>query len=126
MGAGIAHALLLAGSEVVLTERNDDAAQGARSRGRRRRHHILGAGADILLFLDAEPSAVGGLSILANVARFHQGLLAVTGEPGGLTRAERFALADPKPATGLAINEDWLPRATDLSELEEWVDAVRG
>jgi 3-hydroxybutyryl-CoA dehydrogenase len=32
MGAGVAHALLLAGSEVVLTERDDDAAQGARSR----------------------------------------------------------------------------------------------
>lgn len=32
MGAGIAHALLLAGSEVVLVERDDDAAHAARSR----------------------------------------------------------------------------------------------
>ena len=87
---------------------------------------FLGAGADILLVLDDRPEAATALSTLANVARFHQGLVAVTGDAGGLIRAERFWLADPQPASGLAISADWLPRDTDLSELEEWVDAIRG
>jgi hypothetical protein len=87
---------------------------------------FLAAGADILLVLDDEATLGGSLGTLANVARFHQAVAASTGAVAPLARAIRYALASPEAADGIAITSEWLPRDTDLTVLEDWVDAVRG
>lgn len=84
---------------------------------------FLAAGADAIVVLGA-PS--GSLSTLANVARFHQALALGDDEAHGLPVVERRPLAEPSPATGIVLTDVHLVRETDVSELEDWVAAVRG
>lgn len=87
---------------------------------------FLGAGADLLLILDDDPALGSSLSTLVNVARFHQAVAASTGTAPPLARATRYALQSPHAVDGIAVTDEWLPRDTDLTELEDWVQAVRG
>lgn len=84
---------------------------------------FLAAGADAIVVLGG-PS--GSLSTLANVARFHQALALGDDAAHGLPVVERRALAAPSPAAGLVLTDVHLARDADVSELEDWVDAVRG
>jgi hypothetical protein len=84
---------------------------------------FLAAGADALVVLGP---AVGSLSTLANVARFHQAV--ALGDHGGhgLPVVERRLLDEPSPADGLVLTDVHLAGDTDVSELEDWVVTVRG
>jgi len=84
---------------------------------------FLAAGADGIVVLGA-PS--GSLSTLANVARFHQAVALGDDASHGLPVVERRPLAQPSPAVGLVLTDVHLARGTDVSELEDWVTAVRG
>jgi hypothetical protein len=84
---------------------------------------FLAAGADGIVVL----GAVGGsLSTLANVARFHQAVALGDDAAHGLPVVEQRPLAAPGPAAGLVLTDVHLARETDVSELEDWVLAVRG
>lgn len=84
---------------------------------------FLAAGADAIVVLGAP---AGSLSTLANVARFHQALALGDAEAHGLPVVERRPLTEPSPAAGLVLTDVHLARDTDVSELEDWVGAVRG
>jgi hypothetical protein len=84
---------------------------------------FLAAGVDALVVLG--PPA-GSLSTLANVARFHQAVALGDDGAHGLPVVERRSLATPSPAVGLVLTDVHLARETDVSELEDWVAAVRG
>jgi hypothetical protein len=84
---------------------------------------FLAAGADAIVVLG---SAAGSLATLANVARFHQALALGDEEAHGLPLVERRPLDQPSPAAGLVLTDVHLARDTDVSELEDWVVAVRG
>jgi hypothetical protein len=84
---------------------------------------FLAAGADGVVVLGGPSQS---LSTLANVARFHQAV-ALGDEPAhGLPLVERRPLADPRPGAGVVLTDVHLPRETDVTELEDWVAAVRG
>lgn len=87
---------------------------------------FLGAGADLLLVLDDDPAVGDSLRTLANISRFHQAVAATTGAAPPLATVTRYSLDSPAAAAGIAITSGWLPRDTDLTELEEWVETVRG
>jgi hypothetical protein len=84
---------------------------------------FLAAGADAIVVLGP---AAGSLSTLANVARFHQAVALGDDAAHGLPVVERRPLTDPSPALGLVLTDVHLARETDVSELEDWVSAVRG
>jgi hypothetical protein len=84
---------------------------------------FLAAGADAIVVLGAP---TGSLTTLANVARFHQALALGDDQAHGLPLVERCSLTQPRPAVGLVLTDVHLARETDVSELEDWVDAVRG
>jgi hypothetical protein len=84
---------------------------------------FLAAGADAIVVLGP---AAGSLSTLANVARFHQAVALGDDAAHGLPVVERRPLDEPSPATGLVLTDVHLARETDVSDLEDWVDAVRG
>ncbi len=85
---------------------------------------FLAAGADALVVLGQDETA--SLSTLANIARFHQAV--AVGAPAGLglPPVDLIPLDAPRRSNGLALTSTDLPRDTDVSELEDWVDAVRG
>jgi hypothetical protein len=84
---------------------------------------FLAAGADAIVVLG---SPAGSLSTLANVARFHQAVALGDDGAHGLPLVERRPLDEPSPAAGLVLTDVHLIRDTDVSELEDWVVAVRG
>jgi hypothetical protein len=84
---------------------------------------FLAAGADAIVVLGAP---AGSLSTLANVARFHQAVALGDDEAHGLPVVERRPLDEPAPAKGVVLTDVHLARDTDVSELEDWVAAVRG
>jgi hypothetical protein len=84
---------------------------------------FLAAGADGIVVLG---SPEGSLSTLANVARFHQAVALGDTAAHGLPVVERRSLTDSAPAAGVVVTDVHLPRETDVSELEDWVLAVRG
>jgi hypothetical protein len=63
---------------------------------------------------------------LANVARFHQAVALGDDGAHGLPLVERRPLAEPTPGDGVVLTDVHLPRETDVSDLEDWVAAVRG
>lgn len=84
---------------------------------------FLAAGAHGIVVMGS-PS--GSLSTLANVARFHQAVALGDESDHGLPLVERRSLAQPSPAVGIVVTDVHLARETDVSELEDWIDAVRG
>ncbi len=84
---------------------------------------FLAAGADGIVVLGAP---AGSLSTLANVARFHQALALADDEGHGLPVVARRPLADPDAGVGLVLTDVHLAGDTDISDLEDWVLAVRG
>lgn len=84
----------------------------------------LGAGADIVVIDGAGEGA--GLTTLANIARFHQAVAFGTDASLGLPLVERIPLDEPTAARGVALTMETVPRETDISVLEDWVDEVRG
>lgn len=87
---------------------------------------LLGAGVDaIVVFDDGDPHP--SLSTLANIARFHQGVVAVLeGASGQLVQAQEQPLDDPAPGDGLVVTLGDVPRHTDITTLENWVETVQG
>lgn len=85
---------------------------------------FLGAGVDVVVVLERH-LAGASLGTLANVARFHQALALGCCQAQGLPVVERASLDAPRRANGVMITDD-LPRDTDVAQLEDWVDAVRG
>jgi len=86
---------------------------------------FLEAGADARVVLEHHGDAAG-LSTLVNIARFHRAAtLGCCGEQG-LPPIVRVPLADPRPTAGFAVTSDSLPRDTDITVLEAWVETVRG
>lgn len=85
---------------------------------------FLGAGADAIVLLEHHGDA-SSLSTLANVARFHQAAAMGCCDEHGLPVIERVPLADPRPTPGVVMTTDTLSRDTDVSALEDWIDAVR-
>lgn len=86
---------------------------------------FLGAGIDALVVL-AEDGETADLATLANIARFHQALALGSTGGLGLPAVELMPLDMPRAARGLALTDCHLPRETDITELEDWVDTVRG
>lgn len=86
---------------------------------------FLGAGADAIVILEHHGDPAG-LSTLANVARFHRAAAMGCCREHGLPVIERIPLADPRHAVGVVMTTDPLPRDTDVSALEDWVEVVRG
>lgn len=85
---------------------------------------FLGAGANAIVVLEHHGDT-SALSTLANIARFHQAVALGCCDRQGLPVVERVPLAEPRPATGLVLTTDTLPRDTDVSVLGDWVEAVR-
>lgn len=87
---------------------------------------LLAAGADVILVVD-EGAPHPSLSTLGNIARFHQGVVAVVGGPAGvLVAAEEQHLHQPHAGQGLVITTGEVPRETDITVLEDWVETVQG
>jgi len=86
---------------------------------------FLAAGADALVVLGLE-GETASLSTLANIARFHLALAAGAPAGLGLPAVDLVPFDAPRAATRLALTTVDLPRETDVSELEDWVDVVRG
>lgn len=84
---------------------------------------FLTAGADGIVVLGAPG---GPLATLANVARFHQAVALGDGPAHGLPVVERRPFEDPSPGAGVVLTAEPLPRDADVSELADWVVAVRG
>jgi hypothetical protein len=84
---------------------------------------FLSAGADGIVVLG---TPAGSLSTLANVARFHQAVAYGDDVRHGLPVVERRPLRQPAPGAGLVVTDVHLPRETDVSDLADWVVAVRG
>ena len=86
---------------------------------------FLGAGVDAVVVLEGhdEPSDLG---TLANVARFHRAVALGCCDVQGLPRVERVPLTEPRPGVGIVLTDEELPRQIDVTDLEDWVDAVRG
>jgi hypothetical protein len=84
---------------------------------------FLAAGANAIVVLGAP---AGSLSTLANVSRFHQAVALGDDAAHGLPVVERRALNKPTPGVGVVLTSEHLARETDVSELEDWVAAVRG
>lgn len=89
---------------------------------------FLAAGVHALVILgdDADDGQSVSLSTLANIARFHQAPTVGVPASLGLPAVELVPFDAPHPASGLVLTETHLPRETDVSELEDWVDTVRG
>lgn len=89
---------------------------------------LLAAGVDLVVVDDGDaPPPDVNLSTLGNVARFHQALAVATRPlPGGLPPAARVPFDSPRAVDGVAVTAEELTRDTDLTELMEWMDAVRG
>lgn len=87
---------------------------------------FLAAGADVILVRDeGDPGAA--LTTLANIARFHQALALSAAEPAaGLPLATVTPLDTPERASGVVVTDEQLPRETDFTLLEDWLDTVRG
>lgn len=89
---------------------------------------FLAAGADVIVVEDGPGDGVPrvALGTLANVARFHRAV-AVSAVGGyGLPVVERVPLAAPRTGVGVVLTDEHLPRETDLGDVEDWVDGVRG
>jgi hypothetical protein len=86
---------------------------------------FLAAGVDAVVVLEGhdEPSDLG---TLANVARFHRAVALGCCAAHGLPTVERVPLAAPRVGVGLILTDEDLPREIDVTDLEDWVDAVRG
>lgn len=90
---------------------------------------LFSVGADVVLVVD-EGAPDPGLSTLGNIARFHQGVVAVTGDPAAVTAplvpvTER-SVDDPVEGEGLVITTGPVPRDRDITVLEDWVEIVEG
>lgn len=84
---------------------------------------FLAAGADVIVVDGGGPGLP--LGTLANVARFHRALALGVTDAYGLAMVERVALSAPRPGIGVVLTDEHLPYETDLSELGDWVNAVR-
>jgi hypothetical protein len=88
---------------------------------------FLAAGADALVVLGGDADGGGGaLSTLSNVARFHSAPAFGSSTGLGLPRSSWCRWVRPVPVRGLALTDVHVPRETDVSTLEDWVDVVRG
>ncbi len=88
---------------------------------------FLAAGADMIVVGDGDDGAADiGLGTLGNVARFHRALAVGIIEGYGLPVVEQVPLDAPRAGTGVVLTDEQLPRDTDISVLEDWVNAVRG
>lgn len=84
----------------------------------------LAAGADVLLVRD-EGESPAPLATLSNIARFHQALcLSYDGPAAGLDPVQRVPLTDPTPREGVVVTEGDVPRDTDFTLIEDWIDGV--
>lgn len=81
------------------------------------------AGADAIVVLGAP---AGSLSTLVNVARFHQAVALGDDEAHGLPVLERRPLEDPTSCGRPRPDRRPLARGTDVSDLQDSVEAVRG
>lgn len=90
---------------------------------------LFGAGVDVVLVVD-EGAPDAGLSTLANIARFHQGIVAATGDPAAVTAplvpVSEIPLDEPAEGEGLVVTPGTVPRDTDITVLEDWVEEVAG
>jgi len=87
---------------------------------------FLAAGADVLLLFDGDADASPGLATLGNIARFHQAVVAMAGPARSpFVGAHQSSLFQPKSTDGLVITDTELDRGIDITNLEEWVTAVR-
>lgn len=87
---------------------------------------LLSVGADVILVLDHWPPHPS-LSTLGNIARFHQGVVAVVGEAvGQLVQAHERPLDNPGSVDGLVITAGEVPRDTDITVIEDWLEGVQG
>lgn len=86
---------------------------------------FLAAGADAVVVL-GDHGARSELSTLANVARFHQAIAMGCCPEQGLPVVQRAPLHDATPKTGVVLTDVDLPRSTNITDLEEWVEAVHG
>lgn len=88
---------------------------------------LLAAGCDVLVVLD-EDGPDPGLSTLANIARFHQGVVAAVGDAvtAPLVPAREVLLEEPAETEGLTLTRGPVPRETDITALETWIETVEG
>jgi hypothetical protein len=88
---------------------------------------FLAAGADLLIVQDVDEAPAGGLTTLANVARFHQAAaLSNGGSRYGLPGTVPVGLEAPDSVPGVVVTPGTLARDTDIAVLRDWVTAVRG
>ena len=85
---------------------------------------FLSVGTDVLIVHSAA-DAEADVGTLANIARFHQALALGIGAAYGLPLVNRVPLEQPARASGVVLTTEMVPRETDLSILEEWIDTVR-
>lgn len=87
---------------------------------------FLGAGVDVLLLFEGDDGSPQALNTLNNIARFHQAVVAVAGEARSpFLGARPSSLQDPQTAPGLVISDCEITRAVDITDLKDWVIAVR-
>jgi len=88
---------------------------------------FLAAGADVIVVGDGDGGAAEvDLATLANVARFHRAMAVGIVDGYGLPVVDQVPLTAPRPGVGLVLTDEQLPRDTDLGDLEDWLDSVRG
>lgn len=86
----------------------------------------LSAGADIILLNDRSPiSVTGAVGTLQNIARFHQALVVFDGAPDPASSVTRHDLTSPAPSTGVVVTDREIERHHDITDIENWVDAVQ-
>jgi len=86
----------------------------------------LTAGVDLILLVDDGPVVPSGpLSTLQNIARFHQALVVLEGSPDPASTVSRLGLADPSPRSGVVVTDGEVERHHDITDIENWVDAVQ-
>lgn len=86
---------------------------------------FLAAGLDVIVVGDGDAVAIP-LATLGNVARFHRAVVLSVADGCGLPVVDRVPLRVPRPGNGIVLTDEQLPRETDLGDLEDWVNAVRG
>ena len=86
----------------------------------------LSAGVDLILLVDDSPVAPSGpLATLQNIARFHQALVVLEGSDDPASSATRVALGAPTGTRGVVVTDVEIERHHDITDIENWVDAVQ-